>query len=163
MFDDLIRIINSGRMHGYQGDYPPVEPQRPGFIEFEHREGPYVYRDSYAGFLQFLGEEVVWREKDGLLLPVWSMVYKGGMVMQFGSNRKYSESVYRFLKSALRQGVSGAFAPRGPAKSGDSFIVYETQWEGDVVSFKGEELIRDRSDVVYTCSFAGGLIINDPV
>ena len=47
--------------------------------ELEFKEGDWYYKDSYTGFFQSWGREVVWYNKK----PFWTQIYGGGMNKEF--------------------------------------------------------------------------------
>jgi hypothetical protein len=48
-------------------------PYRLGTSDLQFRDGPWSYHDSYVGEADFLGQEIVYRDRR----PVWSMAYYG--------------------------------------------------------------------------------------
>jgi len=43
------------------------------------KEGGWYYKDSYTGFFQSWGREVVWHNQK----PFWTQIYGGGMTAKF--------------------------------------------------------------------------------
>ena len=108
------------------------------------------YHDSYAGEADFLGQELVYRDRR----PVWSMAYYGylldpehidalraGHTVQSALTRLYAEG--RFL--------GGFVADVGEYRYLDTNA-------GDVGRFTGEEWIEHEGRRVYELRYFGGLI-----
>ncbi len=56
---ELKKFLVEAKKHTYAGGGKETTPQRPGFIELEFSKGSWYYRDSYCGFFQAPGQEVV--------------------------------------------------------------------------------------------------------
>ncbi len=139
----------------YAGSGAKLEiTQRPGFIELEFTEPPYYYRDSYAGFIRSIGQEVVWYDDK----PFWSMAYGGGMTSG-DYNPELAYQTFGFLKKAMSTGKDGnVFQPRGPNIFTDGDWRYESDWDGGISGFKGSEKISLNNRIVFTHDFHGGVI-----
>lgn len=138
----------------YAGEGKEISPQRPGFTELEYKEGDYRYRDSYSGFYQAPGQEVVYfRGK-----PVWTMAYSGGMVKEFHNDEDFTEKTYTFLKKCLLQ-VKKEEPFRGPREFSEGDFSYQMAVEGDINDFSGGERIFYQGKEVFRYHFAGGTII----
>jgi len=135
----------------YAGGGEPVKPQRLGFEEYEHKNGKWLYRDSFAGFLRSYGQEVIWYYGN----PLWICLYGGGMEPKF-MDQSLAIRSFDFLKKALLN-VKG-FSPRGPAEFVDGDWKYICNWSGSIEDFKGDEEILFNDEVVFKHHFFGGLM-----
>jgi hypothetical protein len=138
----------------YAGEGKEIRPQRPGFKELEYKEGDFYYRDSYSGFYQAPGQEVVCFRGE----PVWAMAYSGGMRKEFHGNETLAEETFGFLKKCLLQ-VPKSEPFRGPREYSEGNFSYQMELEGDINDFSGEERILHKGKEVFHQSFIGGMII----
>ncbi len=122
-----------------------------GTREMVFQEGNWKYRDRYFGNKSFIGEEVLWRNNSVL----WAMNYYGGLTAKDVS----SESIYGFLKKALRQ-VTYENPFRGPSAFVEGDFNYRNETSGTVEDFSGEEIIIRSGKEVYRLKYHGGLIKN---
>src|SRR3989304_1980540 len=99
LLDQLHKFLREASKATYAGDGAEAEPWRKGFKELEYRDGDWYYRDSYTGFFQSWGQEIVWYQDK----PVWNSLYGGGMVEEFHGDRDFAKQTFEFLKKALRQ------------------------------------------------------------
>ena len=116
-------------------------------LEFEEKE--FRYRDRYFGFNSFIGEEVVWREKE----VIWGMNYYGEVLSEIAS----AKQIYQFLREALKR-VEEDKPFRGPDSFREGDFKYINRTEGEIKKFKGKEMIFYREKLVYKLSYHGGLI-----
>ncbi len=157
LLTELNRFLGKAALATYAGDGPEIEPQRVGFKELEFKEGDWDYRDSYAGFFQSWGQEVVWFKGH----PFWNQIYGGGMLGKFQSNEAFALKTFGFLKKALSAGEKQEeFQPRGPKTFSDEAWAYFCEWKGDISNFKGNEKISFKGEIVFTHNFLGGLILS---
>ena len=56
---ELNEFLGKAMLATYAGSGPEADSGT-GFTELEFKEGDYLYRDSYTGFFQSWGREVVW-------------------------------------------------------------------------------------------------------
>lgn len=150
---ELTNFLHKAMLSTFAGDGEKVKPQRPGFDEFVYEEGSWKYRDSYCGFMQSWGQEVVWH--DGK--PFWTMLYGGGMEPEHHGNREFAIQTFTFLKKAMSH-KQDTFQPRGPNNLKEGDWEYLCEWEGDVKKFHGSEKITFKGKLVFTHRFVGGLI-----
>lgn len=153
---ELNDFLGRAALATYAGGGQEVDPEEAGFKELEFKEGDWYYKDSYAGFFQSWGREVVWFKNQ----PVWNQIYGGGMIRKFHNDVKFAHETFDFLKKALSAGEKrDEFQPRGPKL----FLVnnwrYSCEWVGDISRFSGHEEISLNEEVVFTHDFYGGLII----
>ncbi|MDD5341461.1 MAG: DUF5680 domain-containing protein [Patescibacteria group bacterium] len=152
----LNRFLGKAALATYAGGGPEVDPEEPGFTELEYKQGDWFYKDSYTGFFQSWGREVVWYKKK----PVWNQIYGGGMVKKYHHNFKFSHETFNFLKKALSAGEKKKlFQPRGPKKFKQGDWLYQCKWQGDITNFLGSEKIFYKNKVVFIHNFYGGLVV----
>ena len=157
---ELAEFLVRAKKNTYAADGIKIARQRPGFRELEHLDGPWVYRDSYAGYFAFSGQEIVRFQGK----PVWSMAYFGEINPKFRKNVKLAAKSFVFLKKALAQ-VKPSYLYRGPRhfmgskKTGDQWWEYHNDSEGCLKDFQGEETINFGEHGVYSGHYIGGLII----
>jgi hypothetical protein len=119
-----------------------------GSKELSFQEHNYNYKDRYFGHNPFIGEEIVWKE--GKLF--WGMNYYGEVIEE-----KINPSlVYEFLKKALKQvDIEAPF--RGPKEFKENDFEYFNEYEGNLESFNGIEVIKFKGEKVYYLHYHGGL------
>lgn len=155
LLKELNKFLGKASLATYAGSGPEVDSETTGFNELEFRENSWYYRDSYTGFFQSWGREVVWNNDE----PFWTQLYGGGMEEKFVGDKEFAHKTFQFLKKALSAGEKiGAFQPRGPKNFEDGDWRYECEWEGDIAKFEGSEKILFKNKVVFTHKFFGGLV-----
>ena len=151
---ELAKFLVKAKKKTYAGEGEEISPQRPRFKELEYKEGDWYYRDSYSGFYQAPGQEVVYFQDE----PVWAMAYSGGMRKEFYENKALAEKTFNFLKECLSR-VEEKEPFRGPRKYSEGDFSYEMELEGDINDFSGEERIYHQGKEVFHQYFIGGTII----
>jgi len=96
---EFAEFLVRAKKETYAGGGEEVSPQRPGFKELEYKEGDWYYRDSYSGFYQAPGQEVVYFQGK----PVWAMAYSGGMKKEFHGDEALAKKTFGFLQKCLSQ------------------------------------------------------------
>ena len=156
LLKELNLFLGKAALSTYAGGGPEVDPEEPGFKELEYREGKWYYKDSYTGFFQSWGREIVWYNKK----PFWNQIYGGGMTKKFRNNIRFAHETFDFLKKALSAGEKQEkFQPRGPKKFADDDWVYSCKWKGNIKKFEGHEKILFKGEIVFIHDFLGGLIL----
>jgi len=152
--DDLIKFIVEAKKSSYaaQGDTQSVTPLLPGTKQLEYRRGDYFYRDIYAGMLNFVGQEIVYRQEK----PVWSMSYAGGLLS--GADKSQIINIYSALREALRL-VSVENPFRGPKNYSNADFSYTNETTGTLNRFNGREIISNGKSNLYELFYAGGMVI----
>ncbi len=130
-----------------------LKPERDGFHELVYTEGDWYYRDSYSGWYQSWGSEVV-RYKE---VPIWSSNYGGGMKV---FSRELTDKTFTFLKQALSVDNKGFASLRGPENLRLGSWEYSYTQEGGVDFFDGYEEIKHQQKVVFSHRIIGGVFIN---
>lgn len=156
LLQELNNFLGKAALNTYAGGGKEVDPEEAGFTELEFKEGAWQYKDSYTGFFQSWGREVVWHNRK----PLWTQIYGGGMTAQFHHNLTFAHKTFDFLKKALSAGEKQkGFQPRGPKKFVFEDWTYSCVWNGDITKFEGRETILFKNEVVFTHRFLGGLIV----
>ena len=151
---ELNEFLGKAMLATYAGSGPEADSGT-GFTELEFKEGDYLYRDSYTGFFQSWGREVVWYNGK----PFWVHVYGGGMKEEFWDDKDFAHQTFQFLKKALSEGEKiEEFQPRGPKLFSDGDWKYECEWIGNITQFEGSENISLKDKIVFTHHFFGGLV-----
>lgn len=150
----LAKFLVKAKTQTYAGEGQEITAQRPGFTELEFKEGDLEYRDSYSGFFQAPGQEVV-RYKGK---PIWVMAYSGGMEKKYHGDAEFAEKTFSFLKQALLR-VEESSPYRGPDNLKEGDYEYINRVEGDITNFRGQEQILYKGEKVFTQDYIGGLII----
>ncbi|MCG3252858.1 MAG: hypothetical protein KAX09_03350 [Candidatus Heimdallarchaeota archaeon] len=163
MTDHLVKLnefLGKAALATYAGGGGGLDLERAeeGMTELEYgkKEDEWYYKDSYTGFFQSWGREVVWFKGK----PFWAQVYGGGMKTKFLNDVKFTHKAFDFLKKALSSGDKiSSFQPRGPKKFYDQEWEYICNWEGTIRKFSGSEKILFNGQVIFTYNFSGGLYI----
>lgn len=150
----LAKFLVKAKTQTYAGEGQEITAQRPGFTELEFEDGDFEYRDSYSGFFQAPGQEVVRYKGE----PVWVMAYSGGMEKKYHGNIDFAEKTFSFLKQALLR-VEESNPYRGPDNLKEGDYEYINKVEGDIANFRGQEQILYKGERVFVQDYIGGLII----
>jgi len=156
----LNEFLGKAALETYAGGGPNLDPEKAerGMKELEYGnpEDEWYYKDSYGGFFQSWGREVVWHNQK----PFWVQIYGGGMEAEYRNNTQFTHQTFDFLKNALSAGEKrSSFQPRGPNSFEEGDWAYSCRWEGDITRFKGDEEIKYTGKRVFTHHFSGGLFI----
>lgn len=132
-------------------------PERSGFRELTYAEGDLSYRDSYSGFIQSWGSEVI-RQNDK---PVWSNMYGGWMSK---GSEELAGVTFEFLKkclliSKLSKSIP-SFSMRGPSEHTEGDWKYTYAQTGDFAQYNGHEEIYFQGKLVFVHDTMGGLFID---
>lgn len=153
-FSELAKFLVKAKKKTYAGEGEEITPQRFGFKELEYKVGDWYYRDSYSGFYQAPGQEVVYFQGE----PVWAMAYSGGMRKEFRGDESLAKKTFGFLKECLSR-VEEKEPFRGPRGYSEGDFSYQMKIEGDINDFSGEEKIYHQGKEVFHQHFTGGAII----
>jgi hypothetical protein len=147
---DLAVFVVRAKSATYVGSGSPGEPSRPGSHDLVFEADDWLYRDSYFGGTDFLGQEMVWFRDQ----PVWAQNYYGyilrpdlidatqaGLTIKAALSAMYQEG--RFL------GGLDWVGPHGH---------YQDHSSGDVSHFHGREVILVSGVEAYALDYCGGLI-----
>lgn len=121
-----------------------------GSKEFVHEEGAWIYRDRFFGSTDFVGEEIVMKDKK----PVWAMNYHGRIT----STSVTPADVFDFLKECLLH-ITPERPFRGPSGYQRDGWKYLDKSNGTINNFRGFEEISFQNKTVYELTYHGGLIM----
>ncbi len=126
---------------------PHGEKLEDGTEQMAFDQGPWRYRDRYAGQNPYGGQEILWFEGRAF----WMKNYLAEVVSESCS----AEEIYRFQRLALGN-PDPSHLMRGPAAFRDGRFRYENRIEGDLHRFAGEEFIYFDDLEVYRMILHGG-------
>lgn len=127
-----------------------VEPLLPGSVQYEYKEGEFLYRDIYnIGNGVFMGLETVYYQEK----PVLSMSY-------FGNFKALSEEeVDGILRKALTENSSKTRLWEDVSWKFENYeYSCKTDSGGSIDEFSGSENILKNGDQVYYLYYAGGFL-----
>lgn len=151
---ELQVFIDKASENCYLGEFKKAEIiERQGAFEMEYTDGDWNYRDSFFGFYESAGQELV-RLKG---IPVWASSYAGGVIEKYIGDEDFFEQLEKFLIKSLSQ--DGKNILRGPDQFIEGDWRYECNSEGDISQFNGIEYIYHKDEKVFHHRFFGGLII----
>lgn len=147
---ELNSFVVAAKRATYVGGGARAEPTRPGSHDLVLAQGPWGYRDSYFGGMDFIGQEVVWRDEE----PVWAMNYYGYILRpDLIDAVRAGETIKAALSAMYAEGrFLGGFEWRGPHG------VYRDTSSGGVEHFLGREVILVGGTEAYALDYFGGLI-----
>ncbi len=155
LIEELKLFLDKAIPATYAGGGKAADPESPKFNELVFADGDWKYRDSYCGFVQSWGREVVWYKGE----PFWTDQYGGGMKGKLMKDPEFAHLAFEFLKECLLRGRTNNFAPRGPKEHSNGDWRYACKWHGNIKKFKGGERIYFKGKVVFTHDFLGGIVI----
>ena len=147
---DLEAFVVRAKSATYVGSGSPVEPSRPGSHDLIFETSDWLYRDSYFGGTDFLGQETVWFKGE----PVWAENYYGYIVRPDLIDATSAGATIKAALSAMYQQSRflGGFDWVGPHGH------YQDHSSGDVSRFRGREVILVSGVEAYALEYCGGLI-----
>jgi len=150
MSPDLEAFIVAAKRACYVGDGAAAQSSRVGSHDLIFADGPWLYRDSYFGGTDFIGQEVVWREQQ----PVWAMNYHGFILRpDLIDAARAGATIKAALTAMYAQGrFLGGWEWQGPHSR------YVDRSEGHAARFTGREAILVDEVQAYALVYAGGLI-----
>ena len=132
------------------GNGAVAEASRPSSHDLTFADGDWLYRDSYFGGTDFIGQEVVWHHGT----PVWAMNYYGFI---FRDDLMTGADGGRVIKAALSaMYAEGRFL--GGFRHAQGQFTYDDESSGTYRSFRGVEQISVRGEPAYRLDYHGGLI-----
>ncbi|MFH1325179.1 MAG: DUF5680 domain-containing protein [archaeon] len=126
------------------------EPTRLKSEDYQFEEDNLIYHDTYFGARDFIGEEIVYKDK----IPVWGANYFGFIIDSSVSEKE----VYDFLRKALIQNHESEISVRGPEEFSEGDWIYRFSVKGSLANFSGSEEILVNRKVVYRCFVHGGFV-----
>jgi len=160
LLKEMNKFLGEAALKTYIGGGKSVDPEdaEKGMKELEYgnKNGKWYYKDSYSGFFQSWGREVIWYNGK----PLWAQIYGGGMQPEFHKNPIFTHKTFDFLKKAMSAGDKvNRFQPRGPKVFKQEDWEYKSKMKGNIKKFEGKEKITYKKKIVFTHDFHGGLFI----
>lgn len=146
----LEQFIVRAKQNTYAGGGKKLLPYRLGSRDLQFAESDWAYHDSYLGESDFLGQEIVYYQRE----PVWGMNYFG--VILRPDKITSAQAGEMIQKSLMRLYAEGRFL--GRFEHQDGRLTYHDENEGDVASFRGKEQISADGEVVYELVYHGGIL-----
>jgi Domain of unknown function (DUF5680) len=146
MLQDLLEFIITAKKATYVGSGAAAVSSRQGSHDLTFETLPFVYRDSYFGGADFIGQEVVWQNHE----PIWAMNYYGYILRPDLITPTQAGNT---LKAALAQ-------PHAQGRLLDNFEFnnYKITSQGNISRFDGVEMITVDGALAYQLDYHGGLI-----
>lgn len=144
------KFFIKAREKTYAGGNGKTEPLLPGSVQYEYKQGDFVYRDNYnIGNGIFMGLETVYY----LEKPVLSMSY-------FGNFKSLSEEeVDKILRKALTENSSKTRLWNDINWKFENYkYSCSTDANGSIDEFSGTENLLKNGTPVYYLYYAGGFI-----
>jgi hypothetical protein len=114
----------------------------------EFTQGNLSYTDSFKGFENFSGKEVlIFNGK-----PVWVRFYKGG-ILNKDLTKTEIEDIFIFLKKALNKFPTSSPQNRGPRSYEKGVFEYQNECKGNFEKFQGHEEIHWKGKKVYELNY----------
>jgi hypothetical protein len=136
----------------YVGSGQKLLPYRLGSHDLQFVDGDWAYHDSYLGESDFIGEEIVYHQRQ----VVWGTNYFG-VILQ--PDRISSAQAGHVIKVSLTRLYQEGRFLGGFEYTVDDLHYVDTN-EGDVQLFHGKEWIERESQIVYELRYHGGLVKN---
>jgi hypothetical protein len=125
-------------------------PYRLGSHDLQFLDGDWAYHDSYLGESDFIGEEIVYYERQ----VVWGMNYFGYVLRPDRISPAQAGHVIKVSLTRLYQ--EGRFL--GGFEHTVDDLRYVDASEGDFRLFHGKEWIEHEGQIVYELRYHGGLV-----
>ena len=147
---DLEAFVVRAKSATYVGSGAAAESSRLGSHDLTFASDEWLYRDSYFGGTDFLGQETVWLRAQ----PVWAENYYGYILRPDLLDATQAGVTIKAALSAMYQEgrFLGGFDWAGPHGR------YQDQSSGDVSHFHGREVILVSGVEAYALDYCGGLI-----
>lgn len=151
---DILEFLTEARREaGYETGKVKEQKMADGTKRIEYEKGKFRYEDWYQGFERFRGDErILLSEKE-----VWKRSYAGGVSSNI-NEKEDVEKLYDFLKSALRKFQPSTPFKRGPESFTDKEYRYIDVCDGDILSFRGKEMVLFKGKVAYILEYHGGIV-----
>ena len=149
--EELKEFLDKANKRAYANkDAPKVISSRLKSEDYHFENGDLIYHDTYFGAKDFIGEEIVYKDKN----PVWGENYFGFILNE---NIDKNE-IYNFLRQALMRDYESEIPVRGPKEFSEGNWAYKFLVEGNLRNFLGKEEILFNGKIVYRCFIHGGFI-----
>ncbi len=150
--DALHAFIVRAKAATYVGSGQKLLPYRLGSHDLQFIDGEWAYHDSYLGESDFIGEEIVYYQRQ----VVWGMNYFGYILQPDRITSAQAGAVIKV--SLIRLYQEGRFLG-GFEHTIDDLRYVDTN-EGDFQLFHGQEWIEREAQIVYELRYHGGLVKN---
>jgi len=150
--DALHAFIIRAKAATYVGNGQKLLPYRLGSHDLQFVEGDWAYHDSYLGESDFIGEEIVYYQRQ----VVWGMNYLG-VILQ--PDRISSAQAGQVIKVSLTRLYEEGRFLGGFEHTVDDLHYVDTS-EGDFQLFHGREWIERDGQIVYELRYHGGIVKN---
>jgi hypothetical protein len=147
---DLEAFVVRAKSATYVGGGITAESSRLGSHDLTFESNDWLYRDSYIGGTDFLGQETVWFGKE----PVWAENYYGYILRPDLIDANQAGATIKTALSAMYQ--EGRFL--GSFDWAGSHGHYQDRSSGDITHFHGRELILVSGIEAYALDYCGGLV-----
>ena len=147
---ELHDFIVRAKAASYVGSGEKSLSYRPGSLDLQFHEPPFIYMDSYFGGTDFLGQEVVYYEGQA----VWVMNYYGYILRPDLIEAAQAGQV---IKASLTEMYKEGRFLGGFEHAADGYVYSDTS-AGDVSRFTGKEWISRDEICVYELVYHGGLV-----
>jgi hypothetical protein len=148
--NQLASFIVAAKANSYVGAAAHSLSYRPASHDIQFHDGKFSYLDSYFGGTSFIGQEVVYFDKE----PTWAMNYYGRIINTGLIEAQKAGAVIMEALGALYR--EGRFL--GGFKYEAAYGTYFDTNEGDVFHFMGLEWIEVRGERAYELVYHGGSI-----
>jgi hypothetical protein len=150
--DALRAFILRAKSASYVGSGQHLLPYRLDSQDLQFIDGDWAYHDSYVGNSDFMGEEIVYYQRQ----VVWGMNYFGYILQPDRISSAQAGHVIKVSLTRLYQ--EGRFLG-GFEQTVDDLRYVDTN-EGDFQLFHGREWIEREGQIVYELLYHGGVIKN---
>ncbi|MFE0424696.1 DUF5680 domain-containing protein [Streptomyces sp. NPDC058953] len=149
---ELESFVVRAKAATYAGGGGKIPSVRTASHDLEYREGDLVYRDSYFGGTDFLGQETVHLADR----PLWGMNYYGYVLTGDIDAGRAGKVVTASLTALYREGrFLGGFRYEIDG------LTYTDESTGDVARFRGVEHITTASGIrAYELRYHGGRVLD---
>jgi hypothetical protein len=147
---DLEAFVVRAKRSTYVGSGSTAESSRLGSHDLTFHSDEWLYRDSYFGGTDFLGQETVWFRAE----PVWAENYYGYILQPDLIDAARAGATIKAALSAMYQQGRFLGGFDWPGEHGH----YQDHSSGDVSHFHGREVILVAGVEAYALDYSGGLI-----
>jgi hypothetical protein len=148
----LHAFIIRAKSASYVGSGQHLLPYRLGAQDLQFFDGDWAYHDSYVGNSDFMGEEIVYYQRQ----VVWGMNYFGYILQP---DRITSAQAGHVIKASLTQMYQSGRFLGGFEQTVDEYRYVDTS-AGDFQLFHGKEWIEREGQIVYELLYHGGVVKN---
>ena len=148
----LQAFIIRAKSASYVGSGQHLLPYRLGSHDLQFVDGDWAYHDSYVGDSDFMGEEIVYYQRQ----VAWGMNYFGYILQ---SDRISSAQAGHVIKVSLTRLYQEGRFLGGFEHTVDDLHYVDTS-EGNLQLFHGKEWIEREGQIVYELLYHGGLVKN---